>query len=209
MQDSNHLSKKAHKFISPTDCRTARFFLLPTVDKPGNPGRPIISGNGSPTEHISLFVDSFLKPLVPRISSYMHDTPDFLSRILGIQHQVPSMAIIGTFDVYSLYTNIRHDEMIDGCSKALSANIVILCPWARHLTIIASSFRMGRKAVGPVCCVMHVKEPRTLIVKEKGLAPVFLDSRLEHPAGWICVRYKSSVLLLWYCDGHTYGAMHM
>ena len=26
--------------------------------------------------------------------------------------------------------------------------------------------RMGRKAVGPVCCVMHVKEPRTLIVKE-------------------------------------------
>ena len=27
--------------------------------------------------------------------------------------------------------------------------------------------RMGRKAVGPVCCVMHVKEPRTLIVKEK------------------------------------------
>ena len=50
--------------------------------------------------------------------------------------------------------------------------------------------------VGPVCCVMHVKEPRTLIVKEKGLAPVFLDLRLEHPAGWICVHYKSSVLLL-------------
>ena len=56
--------------------------------------------------------------------------------------------------------------------------------------------RMGRKAVGPVCCVMHVKEPRTLIVKENGLAPVFLDSRLEHPAGCICARYKSSVLLL-------------
>ena len=54
--------------------------------------------------------------------------------------------------------------------------------------------RMGRKAVGPVCCVMHVKEPRTLIVKERGLAPVFLDSRLEHPAGWICARYKSSVI---------------
>ena len=48
--------------------------------------------------------------------------------------------------------------------------------------------RMGRKAVGPVCCVMHVKEPRT---PEKGLAPVFLDSHLEHPAGWICARYKS------------------
>ena len=52
---------------------------------------------------------------------------------------------------------------------------------------------MGHKAVGAVCCV---KEPRTLIVKEKGLAPLFLDSRLEHPAGWIRTRYKSSVLLL-------------
>ena len=56
--------------------------------------------------------------------------------------------------------------------------------------------RMGRKAVGPVCCVMHVKETRTLIVIEKGLASVFLDLRLEHPEGWICTRYKSSVLLL-------------
>ena len=31
--------------------------------------------------------------------------------------------------------------------------------------------RMGRKTVGPVCCVMHVKEPRTLKVKEKGASP--------------------------------------
>ena len=54
---------------------------------------------------------------------------------------------------------------------------------------------MGRKAVDPMCCVMHVKEPRTLIVKERGLALLFLDSRLEHPAGWICAHYKSSVLL--------------
>ena len=62
---------------------------------------------------------------------------------------------------------------------------------------IASSLGWDRrKAIGPVCCVMHVKEPRALIVKDKGLAPVFLDSRLEHPAGWICARYKSSVLLL-------------
>ena len=38
------------------------------------------------------------------------------------------------------------------------------------------NLQMGRKAIGPVCCVMHENEPRTLIVKEKGLAPVFLDS---------------------------------
>ena len=69
-----------------------------------------------------------------------------------------------------------------------------ICKTLNHNCFV---LRMGRtKAVGLVCCVMHVKEARTLIVKEKGLAPVFLDSRLEHPAGWICARYKSSVLLL-------------
>ena len=71
-----------------------------------------------------------------------------------------------------------------------------LCSWARHLTIIALSFGWDPKAVGSVCCVMHVKEPRTIIVKEKWLALVILDSRLEYPAGWICACYKSSVLLL-------------
>ena len=56
---------------------------------------------------------------------------------------------------------------------------------------------MGRKAVGPVCCVMHVKEPRTLTVKEKGFVPVFLDSRLEHPAGWICA-HTTNLLYYYY-----------
>ena len=93
MRDNNYLSKKAHKFLSPTDCRTARFYLLPKVHKLGNTGRPIISGNGSPTKHVSLFVDSFLKPLVPLVSSYIHDTPDLLRSILDTRSQAqPSSA---------------------------------------------------------------------------------------------------------------------
>ena len=71
----------------------------------------------------------------------------------------------------------------------------MLCIMNMHYCVSWPS-GLGRKAVGPVCCVMHVKEPRTLIVKEKRLAPVFLDSRLEHPAGWICARYKYSVLFI-------------
>ena len=40
---------------------------------------------------------------------------------------------------------------------------------------------MGRKDVGPVNCVMRVKEPGTLIVKEKGLALVFLELQQNAP----------------------------
>ena len=57
-------------------------------------------------------------------------------------------------------------------------------------TLNHNCFVLRPTAEGPVCCVMHVNEPMTPVVKEKGLALVFLDSRLEHPAGWI-----SSVLL--------------
>ena len=73
---------------------------------------------------------------------------------------------------------------------------------------------MGREAVGPVCCVMHVKEPRTLIVKEKGLGPVFLVSTQQggyvHATNLIIIiisiiSIKMSQLFLtgksivWYC----------
>ena len=75
----------------------------------------------------------------------------------------------------------------------LVAALVSLSKTLNHNCFV---LRMGRKAVGAVYCVMHVKEPRTLTVKEKGLAPVFLDSRLEHPAGWICAHYKSSVIII-------------
>ena len=123
MRSRDQLSKKALKFLSPINCRTARFYLLPKIHKANNPGRPIISGNGSPTEHISLFIDSFLRPLVPRRDhegSYVHDTPDFLRKLEAVKDQIPSTAIIGTIDVSSLYTSIPQEEGIQACSSALA-----------------------------------------------------------------------------------------
>ena len=46
-----------------------RFYILPKIHKQGNPGRPIISSNGHPTERISQFVDYDLKPLVQKLPS--------------------------------------------------------------------------------------------------------------------------------------------
>ena len=50
-----------------------------------------------------------------------------------------------------------------------------LCPWAKTLNHNCFVLRMGCKAVGPVCCVMHVKEPRTLFMnwKRRGLPRCF------------------------------------
>ena len=69
---------------------------------------------------------------------------------------------------------------------------------------------MGRKAVGPVCCVMHVKEHRTLIVKEKGacpgvsgFAPSAPSSRVDMCAPQIfCI-----IIIIMYM--YMYNNMHM
>ena len=61
---------------------------------------------------------------------------------------------------------------------------------------IASSFCMGRDSCRSRCeSVMHVKEPRTLIVKEKGLCPsVSGFAPWAGPAGWICAFFKRNLL---------------
>ena len=49
--------------------------------------------------------------------------------------------------------------------------VMVLVSLGKTLNHNCFVLRMGRKAVGPVCCAMHIKEPRTLIVKEKGACP--------------------------------------
>jgi len=48
-----HIQKDTMKYLTPTHARTARFYHLPKIHKPGNPGRPIVSSCGAPTERIS------------------------------------------------------------------------------------------------------------------------------------------------------------
>ena len=47
--------------------------------------------------------------------------------------------------------------------------VAALVSFSKTFNHNCSVLRMGRKAV---CCVMHIKEPRTLIVKEMGACPI-------------------------------------
>lgn len=60
--------------------RTSELYLLPKIHKGKTPcpGRPVVSGKGSPTEKISTFIDLFLGPLVPKIRSNIKDTTHVL-----------------------------------------------------------------------------------------------------------------------------------
>ncbi len=85
-----------------------------------NPGRPIVSGNDSPTEKISQLLDIILQPFVPKIKSYIKDTSDFIRKLNRLGRLPPNAWLI-IADVQSLYTKIPHDEGKKAAEKAFNA----------------------------------------------------------------------------------------
>ena len=66
-------------FLNPlNNSRTPLFYMLPKIHEEGTTGRPIISGCGSPTANLSIFIDYYLKPIVQTIPSFIKDTTHFL-----------------------------------------------------------------------------------------------------------------------------------
>ena len=100
------------------DVKPGRFYLLPKIHKRGCPGRPVISGCGTPTEKISAFVDQKVRPLVPEIKSYIKDTNDFLQKLSQIG-ELPEGSILCTIDVVGLYPHIPHNEGLEALKEVL------------------------------------------------------------------------------------------
>ena len=107
MFNNKGISKKCKEYLLNYEIRPARFYTLPKIHKGiyPPPGRPIISGNGCPTERISQFVDIFIKYISCKGKSFIKDTSDFLRMIEGIK-TAPKGSFLVTLDVVSLYPNI-------------------------------------------------------------------------------------------------------
>ena len=120
MHESKEISQKVKDYLLDFPMRTSRFYMLPKIHKGKNPppGRPIISGNGCPTERISQLVDHFLKDISPRGKSYLKDTTHFLRTITDLG-QLPKGCLLVTLDVTSLYTNIPNREGVEAAKTAL------------------------------------------------------------------------------------------
>ena len=119
------LNRKQANYLSPDPNAKARtFYLLPKIHKemakwtvPNKmpPGRPIVSDCGSDTYRLSEFIDYHLKPLACHHDSYIKDTFDFLDKLKDLK--VSENAILVTFDVESLYTNIEPNKGLMALDK--------------------------------------------------------------------------------------------
>ena len=95
-------------------------YFLKKLHKNPHGIRPIVSGSSGPTEHISAYIDSIIKPLVPLIPSYIKDS----SHVIALLEKtcIPKEALLVTIDVSSLYTNIPQDESTAACLEAVAAS---------------------------------------------------------------------------------------
>jgi DNA modification methylase len=59
--ENSHIEKNIFDYLKPDKPKARRFYLLPKTHKVNNPGRPIFSATGHPTENISEFSDFHLR----------------------------------------------------------------------------------------------------------------------------------------------------
>lgn len=110
-KEANLINDNDFKFLLVEHPNLASFYLLPKIHKEpydNPPGRPIISGKGTLTEPASKYVDSFIKPFVKLLPSFIEDTTDVLNNISSLTNLQSHYLV--TMDVESLYTNIDHEE---------------------------------------------------------------------------------------------------
>ena len=101
-------------------CNLGELNLSPKIHKRLHdvPGRPVISNCGTPTEKISEFLDTQLKPIMQKSWSYIKDSGDFIRKIKNLT-DISEGAILVTADVVSLYPSIPHQAGLEALKKAL------------------------------------------------------------------------------------------
>jgi len=121
------LTTKELQFITNFEWKSSNFYVLPKIHKckdiintistckaeyiemlpPENlKGRPIVAGPVSPTQRLSEFLDTLLKPIVPTLSTYVKDDWDFLRKL---PKEFDTFSKLYSYDVVSLYTSIPHE----------------------------------------------------------------------------------------------------
>ena len=101
--------------------RCPYLYGLPKIHKLPVAFRPIVSGNGHPTENLSIFVDFLLQPYATLSPFFLKDSTD-LQNNLNDLGQLEANSILFSLDVVSMYPNIPLNELIDSNLRCINKN---------------------------------------------------------------------------------------
>ena len=196
----------------------ASFYLLPKIHKSltSPPRRPTVSSNGCPTERMSAFVDTKLKPLVASVPSFIRDTKHLLIEISALPPFPPHVLLV-TMDVVGLYNNIPHKDGMDACRKFLDQrsacepptadNIIMkLIDLALNLNCFTFNGKHYRQILGTAMgtrmapsyanLFMAVVEDKILTTAPGGLTPGVLQKVHRRSSDGVAARWGKSPTIL-------------
>ena len=201
MHNDKLINDKTRQYLKQSDVKPGRFYILPKVYKPGNPGRPIVSSNSHPTERLSHFVDYHLQPLVHKLPSFVKDTNDFLNKLLTIGN-LPANFLPVTLDVSSSYTNIPHNEGINACDHFLRTSSHNTIPTGTLCDLIRMILTMNNFSFND-CHYLQIHGTAMGTKMAPSYANLFLgyfeanalENALFKPHTWL--RYIDDIFMIW------------
>ncbi|BHF84498.1 hypothetical protein SprV_0902764900 [Sparganum proliferum] len=104
MMNEKAISEKDWRQMKPQDAALARFDVLPKIDKPNVPLRPIVALKGTPTYGLAKWLAKHLKKLTDGSEHTAVSSTHFLERLKGVI--IAPDEIMVSFDVVSLFTSI-------------------------------------------------------------------------------------------------------
>ena len=118
---NNVIDDELAELLIVDDSKPGNIYFLPKNHKniTPPPGRPICDTINTPTMNLSRWVDIQLQPLVKKLPSYLKGDNNFLRKIdeINKNHTLPRDALLVTWDVRSLHTNILHKEGFEALKK--------------------------------------------------------------------------------------------
>jgi len=116
------IDKRTLDMILPdAESRCPALYGLPKIHNPTSlPFRPILSGNGNPTENASILIDFVLQPISTSHPLYLKDTTNLLNLLSPLTFPVETIPF--TLDVIGMYPNIPIPEAIQATKEALKLN---------------------------------------------------------------------------------------
>lgn len=139
------LDQRTLQMISPdAKSRCPSLYGLPKIHKPIVSFRPIVSGNGHPTEGISIFIDYLLQPYSISNQYYLKDSTQLLNLTSNMENLfAPSTSgstqaaesdtvLLFNLDVVGMYTNIPLSEALHSVSRCLDAEPALLTHGSKH-----------------------------------------------------------------------------
>ena len=119
------LDQSQVNYLKPSpDARERIFYTLPKIHKKQEkwpapntipPGRPIVSDINSDSYRYAKYIDDCLKPLADLHPAYLKNTYDLLEQLSS--QEFSDDALLVTFDVEALYTNIQPEKGIEALQK--------------------------------------------------------------------------------------------